>query len=382
MFDEPSTNNDGVRVLHPADRRDRRAAVVVNFTAGYNVDIVTGATPAVLPTIGVDAFRRHQVQRHAPPGSRRPRIPAPRRAASPSVALRLGERLQVRPPLGHHPPRSVRAQLHARPRVHAQLRQRLRRQQRGAAGMPINSLALTSSAGCFTADPAIVTRRLHIDTIEPSLSWTMTPAAGHPGRRHHPAPRRLPVEPVPQRARRQPEPTAAGTPPAVSPALRRFRPARLRLPGAARLHPRDVRGLRRQLGRSARSRPTSWEQIPRPLDAALGARPLPPAGRRQLLPQRLRVRRRWARPASTGPATASCRRWATTCSAARWRSSAAPARNVPPGSSRWSSSAKYEVLLYKPESPFAPNADRTLRPHRPGRVRDALLVLMPALLRR
>src|SRR6185369_13560337 len=34
---------------------------------------------------------------------------------------------------------------------------------------------LASSKNCFTSSPEVVTKRLTIDSFEPSLSWTMTP---------------------------------------------------------------------------------------------------------------------------------------------------------------------------------------------------------------
>ena len=44
-----------------------------------------------------------------------------------------------------------------------------------AAGLPLDLVPLTSSAGCFTSMPGYTTHPLSIDTFEPSLSWTMTP---------------------------------------------------------------------------------------------------------------------------------------------------------------------------------------------------------------
>ena len=46
---------------------------------------------------------------------------------------------------------------------------------RAALGLPLERTPLTSSAACFTGSDTVVTHRLHIDTLEPSLSWTMTP---------------------------------------------------------------------------------------------------------------------------------------------------------------------------------------------------------------
>jgi hypothetical protein len=46
---------------------------------------------------------------------------------------------------------------------------------RAAIGLPLERTPLTSSAQCFTGADTVVTHRVHIDTLEPSLSWTMTP---------------------------------------------------------------------------------------------------------------------------------------------------------------------------------------------------------------
>ena len=128
MFDEPSTKNTGVRVYHPQ----------ADLSATVGVDVQRRRRLLRRRGHGRDARRvrrgvgRDQVQRHAAPGSRRRRLPARRERHLGRGRLRLGERLQVVRPLRQHLSRSVRPQLHARPRLLAQLGHRLRHRQHGS----------------------------------------------------------------------------------------------------------------------------------------------------------------------------------------------------------------------------------------------------------
>ena len=45
LFDEAGSTKEPVRVLHPQVDASANIADTVSFAAGYNVDIVTGATP-------------------------------------------------------------------------------------------------------------------------------------------------------------------------------------------------------------------------------------------------------------------------------------------------------------------------------------------------
>src|SRR6185369_6089047 len=51
MFDEVSTKNRGVLVIHPQVDANATVASTVNFALGYSADVVTGATPATFDTV-------------------------------------------------------------------------------------------------------------------------------------------------------------------------------------------------------------------------------------------------------------------------------------------------------------------------------------------
>ena len=202
------------------------------------------------------------------------------------------------------------------------------------------------------------------------------PAAGRPGRRHHPDPRRLPVEPLPQGARRQPEPHAAGararSSASATPCSRALAYA---FPELRASMLGDGAPLRRQLGRPRRHRrrgrrpSTSASRCCCPL-----ARPLPPAERRQLLPRRrIELPDSRARPASTGPATASCRRWATTCVGGKLAFLRRPQQERSSWFVEMELGAKYEILLYQARIAVRPQRRPHVRAHRAGRVRDPVL---------
>ena len=169
-----------------------------------------------------------------------------------------------------------------------QLGQRLRRQQRRGETPLRPAARSTSSAHCFKpAHADVVTQPLPIDAVEPSLSWTMTPAPGRPGGRHHPDPRRVPVEPLPQRAGRQPAPRRRRS------TSRPYRQRYAVFARAAYAFPQwrasgigDGAPLRGQLGGAGGDRRPGGQQVPQLGDAVDPARPLPPPERRQLLSRR------------------------------------------------------------------------------------------------
>ena len=70
------------------------------------------------------------VQGPAPAGARRAQLRPPRRRDRGQLRLRLGARLPFALAVGHHARRPLRPQLHAGAVLHAQLGQRLRREQR------------------------------------------------------------------------------------------------------------------------------------------------------------------------------------------------------------------------------------------------------------
>src|SRR5439155_491015 len=53
VFDEPSTKNQGVQVIHPQIDATATVSSTVNFALGYSADVVTGATPATFDTVSM-----------------------------------------------------------------------------------------------------------------------------------------------------------------------------------------------------------------------------------------------------------------------------------------------------------------------------------------
>jgi len=170
MFDEPSTKNTGVRVYHPQADLSATAAEMVNIAAGYSADVVTGATPAVFDV--VSAATKFSDTRHLVHGG----LGFQRAENGISGAVAYGWESDYKSfvlsgntyhDLYEHNFRLALAYSHNWDTV-------CDVDNTAAAGLPLNRVALTSSAGCFTNDPGYAARKLSIDTFEPSLSWTMT----------------------------------------------------------------------------------------------------------------------------------------------------------------------------------------------------------------
>ena len=170
MFDEPSTKNTGVRVYHPQADLSATAAEMVNIAAGYSADVVTGATPAVFDV--VSAATKFSDTRHLVHGG----LGFQRAENGISGAVAYGWESDYKSfvlsgntyhDLYEHNFRLALAYSHNWDTV-------CDVDNTAAAGLPLNRAALTSSAGCFTNDPGYAARKLSIDTFEPSLSWTMT----------------------------------------------------------------------------------------------------------------------------------------------------------------------------------------------------------------
>ena len=377
LFDEPSSEEHRHPRPPPAGRRERHRSAAMRQVRRRLLRRHRHAARRPPPFDAVSS--RDQVQRHAPPGSRRLRLRAPRRRHRVRRTPTAGRATTSRRPLRRRRTTISTSTTSGSPsRTRTTGTASATPTTRAAAGLPLQSRRRsTSSADCFTdADPC-VTRRLQHRHARAVAVVDDDAAAGRPGRRDHPDPRRLPGEPLPQGAGRQPEPHAAGDACpefrqryAVLRARWRTRLPELRASDAARWCASTTTA-----GRCARS-PADLQATKYIGQSMLlaGARPLPRAERRQLLPQRAASTRLSGPPASTGPATASCRRWATTCWAARSRSSAARSRSARPGSSRWSSAPNTSSC--STSSPSIVRAQRRphVRAHRPGRFRAALLI--------
>ena len=171
MFDEPSSKNIGVRVLHPQADVSATVASAVNFAAGYSADVVTGATPATFDT--VSAATKFSDTRHLVHGG----FGFERSDGGISFAGAYGWESDYKSTvisgtthhdLYEHNFTLALAYSHNFDTV-------CDADNTAAAGLPLDRVALANSSGCFTSTPGYVTHSLQIDTFEPSLSWTMTP---------------------------------------------------------------------------------------------------------------------------------------------------------------------------------------------------------------
>jgi hypothetical protein len=178
LFDEPGQSREGVRVLHPQVDASATMADTFKLALGYNVDIVTGATPAVFgPSSGVDAVSgptKFEDTRHLFHGGFG--FQRPDNGISFSYAYGFESDYKTNAlsavtysDLYEHNFRLSLAYTHNWDRV-------CDANNSAAAGLPLQLLPLTASANCFDATKMdVVTHKLAIDTLEPSLSWTMTP---------------------------------------------------------------------------------------------------------------------------------------------------------------------------------------------------------------
>ena len=171
MFDEPSDKNIGVRVIHP--QADLSATVVsaLALAAGYSADVVTGATPATFDAVSMAT--KFSDTRHLVHGG----LGYDRSDGGITGAVAYGWESDYKSfvlsgtthhDLYDHNFTLALAYSHNWDSV-------CDANNTAAAGLPLELVPLTSSAGCFTSDPAYVKHSLNIDTFEPSLAWTMTP---------------------------------------------------------------------------------------------------------------------------------------------------------------------------------------------------------------
>ncbi len=176
FFQEPSKANGGIKVIHPQVDASSPLGAGVGIAAGWAADAVTGATPAVFgPRADVDAitaatFRDLRQQAHGGLSYDRPDAGI---AASYSYGWEHDYRshavsVTTRDDLYDHNFTLGLSYTHNWDSVCDANNQ--------AAATPLDLRPLTSSAHCFTPGATdVVSRRLSIDAVEPSLSWTMTP---------------------------------------------------------------------------------------------------------------------------------------------------------------------------------------------------------------
>jgi hypothetical protein len=174
-FREPSTNNAGISVVHP--QLDLSAALGPTFSlsAGYEVDIVTGATPRVFgPVDAVSAATHFSDTRQQVKGGFAFDRPSSGVSAGYSYGWESDYKSSAvsattRSDLLDHNFTLALAYTHNFDQV-------CDANNSAAAGQPLDLKPLPSSAHCFQSGMAdVVTHHLSIDTFEPSLTWTATP---------------------------------------------------------------------------------------------------------------------------------------------------------------------------------------------------------------
>jgi hypothetical protein len=174
MFEEPGQRHQGVRVLHPQVDASANLGDVFNINLGHSVDIVTGATPAVFGVDAVSSPTKFQDTRHLAHGGFGFQRPDNGISFSGAYGWESDYKTHALSAVTYsdlyeHNFRLSLAYTHNWDRV-------CDANNATAAGQPLQLLALTESASCFdSAAAGVVTHKLTIDTLEPSLSWTMTP---------------------------------------------------------------------------------------------------------------------------------------------------------------------------------------------------------------
>jgi len=177
LFREPSSQNKGITVLHPQVDANAPIAGGLGLAAGWEADAVSGATPAISgPHTGVDAitsateFHDNRQLVHGGFTYDRP-------DAGIGASYAYGWENDYRS-------NSVSATTHddlydhnfTLALAYTHNWDSVCDANNSVAQSPLALIPLTSSTHCFNSSATdVVTHRLNIDAIEPSLSWTMTP---------------------------------------------------------------------------------------------------------------------------------------------------------------------------------------------------------------
>ena len=173
LFREPSTRNTGVTVVHPQVDASAALGSSFNLIAGYQVDIVTGATPHTFTIDAVSSATKFSDVRQEVKGGFSFDRPTSGLAASYSYGWESDYKSHAISASTHsdlvdHNYTLGVGYTHNFDRV-------CDNNNAEAGGFVLNLQPLTGSAHCFQNLPDVVTHHLSIDTFEPSLTWTATP---------------------------------------------------------------------------------------------------------------------------------------------------------------------------------------------------------------
>ena len=182
LFQEPSSakHTAGITVFHPQTDVSATLGSAVGLAAGYAVDVVSGATPAVFrcgsQSSCVDAITtatRFSDTRQEVKGA----ITYTRPVADVTVGYSYGWEndyksnalsVATKSDVLDHAFTVSLSYTHNLDRVCDQ-------NNASAAGQPLDRVALATSANCFKGTPDVTTHRLSVDSVEPSLTWAVTP---------------------------------------------------------------------------------------------------------------------------------------------------------------------------------------------------------------
>ncbi len=178
VFREPSTSNSGITVIHPQVDASAALGSTFNINAGYEVDVVSGATPRIFaPSSGVDAVsgatKFSDVRQEVKGG-----FAFNRASSGLSASYSYGWESDYKS-------NAISATTHSDLVDHNftlavgythNFDTVCDANNAAAAGQPLNLLPLASSSHCFQSGMAdVTTHKLSIDSFEPSLTWTATP---------------------------------------------------------------------------------------------------------------------------------------------------------------------------------------------------------------
>ena len=173
LFREPSTNNKGVTVVHPQVDASGALSSTFNVTAGYEVDIVSGATPRTFRVDAISGATSFSDVRQQVKGGFDFTRPTSGLSAGYSYGWESDYKSGAVSATTHsdlldHNFTLAVGYTHNFDRV-------CDNNNDAAGGQPLNLQPLASSKNCFQNTAEVSTRHLSIDTFEPSLTWTATP---------------------------------------------------------------------------------------------------------------------------------------------------------------------------------------------------------------
>jgi hypothetical protein len=173
VFREPSSKNEGINVIHPQLDLGTTLGPDFRLSAGYAVDIVSGATPRSFGVDTITAATKFSDTRHQFAGA----LSYERPTSSISLGGSYGFESDyksiavtgtTRSDLLDHNFTLGLSFTHNFDEV-------CDANNSTVGDQPLDLKPLTSSAHCFSSETDVTTHRVNIDTFQPSLSWTTTP---------------------------------------------------------------------------------------------------------------------------------------------------------------------------------------------------------------